>query len=322
VIYGSAEGRAAQFSFSEDNPFDFSVSESADNVFDGGIDLVEDVWDASIGWFEDVFDAIGDFFESCFSGDMEVVVQGKGAVPMEALQVGDYVKIGHGESYEQVYAFAHRVPDRVADFVKLHTNAGSPLEMTSEHLVFVNGKTNPVRAGSIKVGDILHAEGNNNAVVNKIEVVTKRGIYNPLTKSGTIQVNGITASNYISLQNENNEYVEFQGGIEITSHHDAAHLAMTPYRFYCTTLATCDTNDANSGMPLYVSKILELMHWSMHQNFLVQSFVYVIFRMLPLASILMACAVFMIPAYMISGKVMPQMQGMVSFESKSVVKKD
>merc|ERR1719463_264714 len=101
---------------------------------------------------------------------------------MEALQVGDYVKIGHGESYEQVYAFAHRVPDRVADFVKLHTNAGSPLEMTSEHLVFVNGKTNPVRAGSIKVGDILHAEGNNNAVVNKIEVVTKRGIYNPLTR--------------------------------------------------------------------------------------------------------------------------------------------
>merc|ERR1711897_5606 len=302
----------------EERQFSFSDSED-ENIFDGSIGLVEDIFDSTIEYIENIFDAIGDFFESCFSGDMEVVVQGKGVVPMEALQVGDYVKIGNGESYEQVYAFAHRVPDRVADFVKLHTNAGSPLEMTSEHLVFVNGKTNPVRAGSIKVGDILHSEGNNNAVVDKIEVVTKRGIYNPLTRSGTIQVNGITASNYISLQNENNEYVEFQGGVEITSHHDAAHLAMTPYRYYCTTLATCDTNDASSGMPFYVSKLIELMQWSKHQNFLVQLSVYASFRMLLLASILMACAVFMIPAYMISGKVMHQLEGMVSFESKSVV---
>merc|ERR1711897_127190 len=151
------------------------------------------------------------------------------------------------------------------------------------------------------------------------EVVTKRGIYNPLTRSGTIQVNGITASNYISLQTENNEYVEFQGGVEITSHHDAAHLAMTPYRFYCTTLATCDTNDANSGMPFYFSKRIELMQWSKEQNFLVQLSVYATFRMLLLASMLMVCAVLMIPAYMISGNVMHQLEGMGSFESKSVV---
>merc|ERR1711933_690798 len=122
---------------------------------------------------------------------------------------------------------------------------GPPLEMTGQHLVFVDGKTNPVRADSIKVGDLLQGEGSN-AVVEKIEFVTRKGIYNPLTSSGTIQVNGITASNYISFQKENNEYIELQGGIEIMSHHDAAHVAMTPYRFYCTTLAICDINGANS----------------------------------------------------------------------------
>merc|ERR1712176_1590548 len=106
---------------------------------------------------------------------------------------------------------------------------------TGEHLVFVEGKTNPVRADSIKVGDILQAQ-DKTAVVEKIALVHRTGIFNPLTSSGTIQVNGITASTYISFQKENKEYVKFQGGIEIMSHHNAAHVAITPYRFYCTTL--------------------------------------------------------------------------------------
>merc|ERR1712176_1412563 len=175
-----------------------------------------------------------------------------------------------------------------------------PLEMSAEHLVFVEGKTNPVRAASIKVGDILQAQ-DNHAVVQSIKKVTRNGIYNPLTSSGTIQVNGITASNYISFQKEHGEYAEFQGGVEIMSHHDAAHIAMTPYRFYCTTLAICDMNDADSGMPYYVSMGIELIGWSKQQNILVQLFVYASFRMLLLASILMTLAVLMIPVYLLSG---------------------
>merc|ERR1712157_571856 len=246
---------------------------------------------------------------SCFSGNMEVVVQGKGVVPMEALQVGDYVKVSNGEEFEQVYAFGHRVPEKYTEFVQLHTNTGAPLEMTGQHLVFVHGKTNPVRADSIKVGDVLQAEGNN-AVVEKIELVTRNGIYNPLTRSGTIQVNGITASNYISFQKQNKEFVEFQGGVEIMSSHDAAHIAMTPYRFYCTNLAICETNTA---MPLYVSKGIELIEWSMKQHIFVQWFVYASFRMLLLlASISMACAVLMIPAYFVSGNSIYQLQRLVS----------
>jgi len=227
------------------------------------------------------------------------------------LRVGDYVKTGNGESYEQIYAFAHRVPQRYTEFVQLHTNAGAPLEMTGQHLVYVDGKTNPVRADSIKVGDVLKSAGNN-AVVEKIESVAANGIYNPLTSSGTIQVNGITASNYISFQKENNEYAEFQGGIEVMSHHDAAHIAMAPYRFYCTNLAICEIDDADSFMPLYVSMGIELIEWSKQQHILVQSFVYASFRMLLLASILMACAVLLIPAYLLSGSSIFEMQRVIS----------
>jgi len=252
---------------------------------------------------------------ACFSGNMKVVVQGKGEVAMEALQVGDYVKIGNGEDYERIYAFGHRDPQRFTEFVQLHTKTGTPLEMTGEHLVFVDGKTNPVRADSIQVGDRLLAK-NSDAVVKKITLVTRNGLYNPLTSSGTIQVNGIAASGYIAFQEENNEYAEFQGGIEVMSHHDAAHIAMAPYRFYCTTVAVCDITDGaknTSFMPSYVSMGIELIEWSKQQHILVQLFTYASFRMLLLGSlILMAFAVVMIPAYLLSGSSTFHMQRVIS----------
>merc|ERR1712050_179328 len=241
----------------------------------------------------------------------EVVVQGKGVVAMKALQVGDFVKTGNGEAYEQVFAFGHRVLQRYTEFVQLHTNPGVPLEMTGEHLVFVNGKTNPVRADSIKVGDILRAE-RKNAVVEKVTSVTRNGIYSPLTTSGTIQVNGITASNYVSLQKEKNEYVELQGGIEIMSHHDFAHRAMSPFSLYCTTFAVCDISDSNSGLPVYVSSGIKLIQWSQQQHIALQLLLWASFRMLILVSILMICAVLMIPAFMISGGLICHLQPLMS----------
>merc|ERR1712187_386955 len=120
----------------------------------------------------------------------EVVVQDKGLVKMELLQVGDFVRSGDGKLYEQIYAFAHRVPHKHAEFLQFHTTVGAPLELTAGHLVFVNGKSNPVRADSIRVGDCLQAE-NSIAIVEKITTISRNGIYNPLTSSGTIQVNGI-----------------------------------------------------------------------------------------------------------------------------------
>ena len=44
-----------------------------------------------------------------------------------------------------------------AEFVQLVTQE-STLEMSGEHLVFVAGKANPVRADSIQVGDVLHPD--------------------------------------------------------------------------------------------------------------------------------------------------------------------
>jgi len=236
--------------------------------------------------------------KECFSSEMEVVVQGKGPVKMELLQVGDFVKSGNGEMYERVYAFAHRVPQKHAEFLQFHTTAGAPLEMTRGHLVFVNGKTNPVRADSIRVGDFLQAESSN-AVVEKISVVNRNGIYNPLTSSGTIQVNGISASTFISFQKESNEYVELEGNVgQLLSHHMLAHRAVTPFMMYCTTLPFCD--EANNAMPMYVSKGMDLIEWSLQQHISVQLMMWVSFRLTFLALILMMSMTVIIPACLIS----------------------
>ena len=46
---------------------------------------------------------------------------------------------------------------------------------------------------------------------------------------------------------------------------------MTPFRVYCTTLATCYANDASTGMPVYVSKGLEFIAWRNIANVLRKS---------------------------------------------------
>merc|ERR1712176_950736 len=97
------------------------------------------------------------------------------------------------------------------------------------------------------------------------------------------------------------------------SDHNAAHIAMTPYRFYCTALANCNINDINSFMPLYVSMGIDLIEWSKQQHILIQLFTYASFRMLLLlASILVTFAVFMIPAYLLSGSSIFQIQRAIS----------
>merc|ERR1711933_26877 len=93
---------------------------------------------------------------------------------------------------------------------------------------------------------------------------------------------------------------------------------MAPYRFYCTAVAICDDiNEAatSDGMPLYISIGIELIEWSKKQHVLIQLFTYASFRMILLlaSTILMACSVLiMIPAFLLSGGVIFQMQRVIS----------
>jgi Hint module len=195
----------------------------------------------------------------CFSATSTLFVRGKGSVAMKDVEVGDMVMTTSQETFEPLYAFAHRNKGQEATFLKITTDLNS-LEVTEEHLVYIAGKTRPVRADSIKVGDELQAGNGLNAVVKEIVSVIKEGLYAPLVPSGQILVDGVLASSYIALQEEDNEYFSTFNGLIKIPHDAVVHFYLSPMRVVCMGMTDkpCRVM-ASNGMPLYISLCLDAL---------------------------------------------------------------
>jgi hypothetical protein len=195
---------------------------------------------------------------------------------MSDLKVGDFILVGISEDnytsiFEPIYAFGHLQLDIKADFLQIHTKSDNrdPLELTKEHLVFIKGKDNPVRA-DIQVGDVLQmAKKDEEAKVTAIYKVAREGLYAPLVPSGTLVVSGIKASSYVSLQEDAIEYVQYPNGISTgLSQHDFMHLAIIPFRMVCSkglsipyVSGLCQSYDDTTGMPYFVSYGIGMTNW-------------------------------------------------------------
>ena len=204
----------------------------------------------------EVIDIVG-----CFSASSTVQVLNKGPVAMKDLAVGD--KVMTTESYQTVYAFGHKADEQVGTFVQF--NKGQ-LEMTGEHMVFLDGRTNPVRADSVQVGDVLRGESSP-VQVTQIKSVTQHGLYAPLTKVGTVIVDGIVASSYISLQDATN-MVQIDGVNLPLSQHTGIHMTLSPFRMVCS-FVECSSYD-EQGMAPFVSQGMKFVHWAESQHFFIQ----------------------------------------------------
>jgi Hint module len=201
---------------------------------------------------------------------------------MKDLQIGDKLLTGRDQSPIQVYAFAHKEPEATAEFLRIHTSIvrEMPLVMTGEHLVYVQGKSNPVRADSVRVGDILQGEDDMDPPrVLKIDRVIRKGLYAPLVAgTGVLLVDGIQVSSYIGLQGQSSsEYFELQQGGQMHflqfSHHDWSHLVLSPFRMVCTaglSSKLCHTYN-DRGMPLYVAWSLHATKWVDSCNVIIQT---------------------------------------------------
>ena len=189
----------------------------------------------------------------CFSKDASVQVFGKGAVTMEHLQVGD--RVFTGDSYETVYSFAHLDKTREDEFIQIQTDAGNSLEATSGHFVFVDGKAAPVRVDSVQVGDAL--EG---AIVTKIGSVQKMGVYAPLTMDGKIVVDGVKASNYVSLHQIDADSIIGR------NLHTFSHVGIAPFRLLCTRVSTaaCESYNEEDGIPHALVSMHQFFDWFMN----------------------------------------------------------
>lgn len=223
----------------------------------------------------------------CFSKVATVQELQKGTISMEDLKVGDRILTG-SSGYQTIYAFGHYKSDELAKFLQIHTTLPNkkPLEVTAEHLVFKENSWNPVRADSIKVGDLLLSGSGSGSVksaaVTKIKHVERKGVFTPLTKDGTVVVDGIVASSYVSLQNDSNEYLELGRGFPaLLSHHNYIHIALSPFRLFCTHFSGnfCSVRH-DIGMPFYVSFGLKMNAWALKQGILVKASFFLVIILL------------------------------------------
>jgi len=183
----------------------------------------------------------------CYSPQVMTGVLGKGIVAMKDLQVGDKVLTGSG-TYQTIYAMDHYHKWKPTEYLQIHTSlTQEPLEVTALHMLFVAGKSNPIPALLLEVGDSLQTmmldnqnEGRHGLVamaeVIKIDRVVRNGFYNALTMDGTIVVNGVVGSTYPSLFGT--EYVEIFG-VKTISIQDFVHWALMPIRtvyYYCGSM--------------------------------------------------------------------------------------
>jgi hypothetical protein len=186
-----------------------------------------------------------------------VEVQGKGIVPMDQLQIGDYVKAGN-DRFSRVYSFSHLDKSAEATFLQIHTDQlDQPLEVSPDHIVYVSGGK-AVRASDVRVGDRMY-DGYN---VSRITVVQRHGVYAPVTYSGDIMVSGVVASSYVSLLDH------VSPGIQ----NRAAHLVTGIHRLICSlSFSICEQETYDTdGLSHFIKPIAHWMRNVNDQNALIQ----------------------------------------------------
>lgn len=180
-------------------------------------------------------DTTGSSSAGCFPQNALLNVLGKGPTAMKDLVVG-VDKVFTGDVYETVYAMGHLDETFVANFVEIQTKT-TALRATEDHLIALllpdeeSGKYKRfVPAKSLKVGHALSA-GN----ITSIRLVQDTGLYAPMTASGTLEVNGIQTSCYVSMQQGFPEYFELAANrrMNALSQHMLSHFGMSPVRWLC-----------------------------------------------------------------------------------------
>ena len=159
---------------------------------------------------------------------------------MDELQVGDAVLDSDG-AFSPVYMFAHK--DRKADspYVELRTATNHTIQMSSTHYIEADGVM--MNAGDVRPSMTVTAGGEQSAVT-ATKMITATGLYNPLTLSGTIVVNGVAASAHSEW---------FLDGLVPTSWlpivYQVHHLA-SPINFLSSNLrSTSDPSDSSDRRP-------------------------------------------------------------------------
>ena len=189
-----------------------------------------------------------------------MVVKDKGVVSIKDLVVGDSVLSDDKGTYTKFYSKGHYNENVSTDFLRIYTESSAkPLELTREHMVFTASDKLPVPAYSIKVGDVLRSsEGASK--VTFVREISRKGLFNPYTMSGSIVVDGVVASTHLELpgfQGQDAGWVYF-GRFKIVNWHSLTHFGLAPHRVICGKFMTCTeelTEDGFAPFPHYLNTL-------------------------------------------------------------------
>ena len=238
-------------------PLAASTNDGTDFTIEAIEAQVDDLKDRIDDYVEQVEDYIDELEEEiqngqgCFSESATVQVRGKGEVTMKDLELNDMVLTAKN-TYEPVYSFGHRKPDTSFEFYQVLTaRSENALELTGNHMVMVldsKGNAQATRADNVKAGDtLLHVEDQENVKVISVEKATKTGLYMPLTPSGTIVVNGLLASNYISISDTHPGVVEHSQMFFPMNEQTLSHWWMSPARMLCMGVSSTFCSDGSES---------------------------------------------------------------------------
>ena len=128
---------------------------------------------------------------------------------MESLLLGEEVQVitNKGVTSKPVITFIHRQPDLFQEFLQITTlRYKKILKITEDHLIFVekNGKEAAIPARDVKIGDMVYVKVGGQEMLVKdavqgVSIVFERGVYAPVTLSGTILVNDVNTSCYCDV---------------------------------------------------------------------------------------------------------------------------
>jgi hypothetical protein len=147
----------------------------------------------------------------CFPAKATVSLSNGKTVTMEEVQTGDEVlTIDHTTgktAFSTVYLWGHRDAESVSDFYEVSTESGAKLVLSPEHYMYVAeggcdaalSTATTLSPNLVKVGQGAWTLKDGAAICSAITSVKKaehRGLFNPMTLTGTIVVDGVVASCY------------------------------------------------------------------------------------------------------------------------------
>lgn len=193
----------------------------------------------------------------CFPASATVQLDSGETRNMADLSVGERVLTVHDDGslhYDDVIAFIHRQPQLMTSFSVITTADGYQLVATGDHLIFTSADQSASFAGGAPPTFVSHLQLGNDSVyvtapgskhlgvslVTNVNMATGRGVFAPVTSSGTIVVDGVVASCYA-----------------LVSSHRLAHFVMAPLRLSAGTCSWWNCYD-DTLTPL------DGVHWYAH----------------------------------------------------------